>query len=159
MLTQNRLKELLDYCPETGVFRWRITDRRKKAGKESGCVNSAGYLQIVIDKKHYKCHRLAWLYMYGSFPEGEIDHINRAKTDNRIANLRVVTRSQNQFNKDVIDGTISGVRGVVPSGQKWRAQISVGGRTRYIGTFENLEQATIAYLENAKKYRGEFVYA
>ncbi len=93
MITQNELKEILHYEPTTGLFTW-IKSKRLK-GKTAGTVEAHGYIRIGIKSERYFAHRLAWLYTHGVFPTHEIDHINDIKDDNRIVNLRDVTKSIN----------------------------------------------------------------
>lgn len=101
MLTVERLKALLEYEPETGAFRWKSpTNQRIRRGIATGRVGTKGYLYIGIDRKSYMAHRLAWLYVHGHWPLEQIDHINRIKTDNRIANLRDVPDAINKLNMD-----------------------------------------------------------
>jgi hypothetical protein len=97
-LTQSRLKELLIYDPDTGIFRRRIACGIAVAGSTPGNINAMGYLDISIGCKRYYAHRLAWLYVYGEWPSLEIDHINCDRLDNRISNLRDVTHHQNMNN-------------------------------------------------------------
>ncbi len=87
-LTQERLKEVLSYNPETGIF----TRNPGIRGGEKVGTNSHGYVSIMVDGYLYQAHRLAWLYMEGYMPEQEIDHISRKRDDNRWCNLRVVNR-------------------------------------------------------------------
>jgi hypothetical protein len=103
-MTQEELHKLLEYNLETGEFFWKISVAKKiKPGKKAGQVCKIhGYETIGIKGKNYKSHRLAWMYVYGKWPEIEIDHINRIKTDNRICNLRDVTRSINNLNRNTI---------------------------------------------------------
>lgn len=98
-LTPERLRELLEYDPETGKFTW-LRNRAFKAlgGTHAGYLNSNGYLRITVDDVSYAAHRLAWLYVHGRWPDKTIDHINRNKQDNRIANLRDVTHSEQNYN-------------------------------------------------------------
>src|SRR4051812_32087311 len=97
MLTQARLQQVLRYNRRTGVFYWRAPIRAVR-GSPAGARNSWGYWQTRIDGKQYKNHRLAWLYVYGCFPNGRLDHKNRNNSDNRISNLRVATPGQNRAN-------------------------------------------------------------
>jgi len=112
MLTQKRLKELLHYNPETGIFVWKISVSNIKAGSTAGYEMSAGYSEIGIKNKRYYVHHLAWLYMYGEFPKGDIYHINHNRSDNRISNLRTVTRQENTRNASKSAINTSGVTGV-----------------------------------------------
>lgn len=102
-MTQEELHQLLDYNPETGEFFWKVNSRCIKSGSKAGCVCKVhGYQHINIKNKRYKAHRLAWLYVHGKWPHPEIDHINRVKTDNRIANLREADRSMNNLNRGTL---------------------------------------------------------
>ena len=94
-LTQERLKELLIYAPETGRFYWRKQHGPVNAGSEAGNTRSTGYRLIGIDKHLHYEHRLAWLYVYGVHPTGDIDHDNGNPADSRIATLRELPRSKN----------------------------------------------------------------
>lgn len=86
MLTQSRLKTILHYDPETGMFRWRVSNGAAKAGRLAGSLRPNGYLHIGVDCNRYYSHRLAWLYVYGVWPKDQLDHINGIPNDNRIAN-------------------------------------------------------------------------
>lgn len=100
MLTQDRLKELMRYDEETGILTRRVsTSSNARAGDIAGSKDKDGYLVIRIDKKLYRAHRLAFLYVYGRFPEEFTDHINGIRDDNRISNLREVTRQENMQNQ------------------------------------------------------------
>lgn len=98
MLSQEYLKSILHYDPETGILSWKVDRRRVKIGQIAGYL-CLGYVAIGIDGKLYKGHRLAWLYMTGEWPKDEIDHINRTKHDNRWVNLREATKEQNCDNR------------------------------------------------------------
>lgn len=147
MLTQERLKELLDYDPETGVFVWKINKGRIKAGTPTGYRHSGGYLRIKINYVHYFAHRLAWLYMYGYWPKHEIDHINRIRNDNRINNLRAVTRQENRLNTSKSVANTSGYVGVTWHKQNryWAAQITIRGKHMHLGGFDTPEEAHLVY--------------
>lgn len=146
LVTADRLKRLLSFNSETGVFTWNETRSRTKAGSVAGSVNTDGYLAISIDKNVYLSHRLAWLYVYGEWPSMFIDHINGQRTDNSIKNLRQVTPSQNQQNSKVSKANTSGTRGVsqVKSSGNWKAQIEVDGARTVLGTYQTKEEAIAA---------------
>lgn len=100
MITQEYLKDILEYDPLTGVFLWKKKIAKCiKIGNRAGFINGKGYERISINRTQHQSHRLAWLYVHGTMPEQQIDHINRIKTDNRIANLRDVSPSTNQENR------------------------------------------------------------
>lgn len=162
MLTQQRLKELLYYDPETGIFT-RLVGRsgpRARAGDVAGCDNGKGYIRIYVDGKPYKAHRLAWFYMHGEWPE-EIDHRNGERADNRLSNLRPVTRQQNNLNQSIYRSNTSGLKGVsfYKATGKWKAQIQVNGRKIGLGYYQTKEQAHQAYVAAARELHGEFARA
>jgi len=143
MITQERLKELLHYDPDTGVFRWKVNRGGVKAGDVAGSIDGHGYLRIRMDGKIYSAHRLAWLYVYGEFPPNLIDHINGVITDNRISNLRPASRKQNGENLSLRPKNISGYRGVYwhKRLRKWRATVRHSYREYYLGYFDTAEEA------------------
>lgn len=153
MLTQQRLKELLAYDPETGVFT-RISNSRRTdlCGKSAGCLNPNGYTDISVDGRKYKGHRLAWLYVYGKWPPQMLDHKNLNKSDNRIENLREASRAQNEQNKRPRSNSSSGVTGVYwnKCAKKWQAYIKVDRAYRYLGIYEDFDIA-VAIRRNAEK--------
>ena len=154
MLTQNYLKSLLDYEPETGEFTWRVSRGMAKAGLRAGRIHHSGYVGITINGKEYRAHRLAWLYVRGAFPEHSLDHINGVKSDNRIANLRNATDSENSQNKAVYKQNKSGYIGVsyIKSRGKYMAQIYVSGKGKYLGFYDTAELAFEAYKEAKRAY-------
>ena len=109
-----RLKELVDYDSETGIFTWkpRKWAYGAKAGTEAGWRDWKGYVIITLDRVNYRAHRLAWLYMTGEWPSQDVDHKDRNKANNRWINLREATRSQNMGNQSLRDCNTSGVKGV-----------------------------------------------
>ena len=148
MVTVDRLKELLSYDSAAGTFTWRVSrGGRVRVGSIAGKLNKEGYRVIGVDKRHYFAHRLAWLYMYGKFPEGDVDHIDHNRLNNSIANLRVVTRSENQQNRTKQKNNKSGFKGVKWSTckSKWHAQIAVNGVKKHLGYFESPTSAYAAY--------------
>lgn len=148
MVTLEILADHLDYNPETGVFTWLVQRRGgARAGDRAGSVNSEGYILIGLCGKFYRAHRLAWFCTYGEWPKSEIDHINRDKTDNRICNLRDVTRQTNSENVTRPNrGNVSGFRGVRAKRHRWLAEIRINGKQKQIGTFDSPEEAHTAYL-------------
>lgn len=145
-LTAARLRETLHYDPETGIFTRLTSTGGVRSGTRTGSVNSDGYLDIRVGGQLFRAHRLAWLYMTSEWPRGVIDHRNHDKTDNRYVNLRDVTHAVNLQNQSRarIDSS-TGVLGVIRSGPNFRAEITVDGRSRHIGSFPTMEQASAAY--------------
>lgn len=151
-ITQARLKELLEYDPETGVFTRLTTVSQAKAGSAAGSL-SAGYLAVRLDGKLYYCHRLAWLYMTGQWPRQHVDHINGRRTDNRWSNLRDVARRTNQQNmRHAFASNTTGLLGVSKNHKRFMANIGVPGGTRYLGTFDTPEEAHAAYLAAKRQF-------
>lgn len=154
-LTQALLKSTHHYNPETGIF-----TRTLKSGvvKVVGYYNSRGYIQITINGSKYLAHRLAWLYMASEWPEDCIDHINGIKDDNRISNLREATKSENLRNRGAQKNNKSGFKGVYrhKSNQKWASQITINGKQKTIGYFDNPEDAYQAYCKATEELHGEF---
>jgi hypothetical protein len=154
-LTAEYLRSILDYEPETGIFTWKVSPSTKvKVGDVAGSVNGRGYLQIRIQSRPHKAHRLAWLYTYGEWPKDQLDHINRNRSDNRISNLREVTNKQNGQNRSKYSHNTSGHPGVYwhKQGSKWVACIAHNYKQIYLGYFENLEEAIAARKAAEKLY-------
>lgn len=141
-LTQSRLKELLSYDPTTGFFIRKIDYSCGKAGALAGAKKN-GYLSIMLDRKEYFAHRLAWLYEYGYFPENDIDHINRIKTDNRIDNLREVSKACNRVNSKQNSNNTSGITGIsfIKARSTWRSSIKINGKSYNLGSFIDYAEA------------------
>ena len=158
MITAEQLRELLSYCPDTGIFRWRVPVRGSR-----GCGRIAGHVKgqyqcICIGKISYRSHRLAWLHIYGRWPVGEIDHINCDGFDNRIKNLREATPELNQANRTKTRRNTSGFKGVYRSsdGKAWASCIQKTGKSHHLGRFETREEAAAAYALAAVSLNGEF---
>lgn len=147
-LTRERLCELLRYEPESGLF-IRLTRPcgTVQIGDVAGSINKDGYVRILIDGRGYMAHRLAWLYVNGTWPENEIDHVNGVRSDNRVINLRDLHHSQNQTNqRKPSKRSKTGLLGVFKHGNKYVASISFKGKSKYLGLFETAEQAHSAYV-------------
>jgi hypothetical protein len=170
-ITQEQIKKLLDYNPDTGVFTWKHRDRsdfdlnsyfntdswnNKFAFKVAGGF-SHGYITIAIQGTRYRAHRLAFLFYYGFIPRC-IDHINGNRSDNRIANLREATYNQNGYNMRTRKSNKSGVKGVSwhVAGNKWEACLQFNGKKVYLGLFSDINEAENAVKLNRKELHAEF---
>jgi hypothetical protein len=157
LLTADMLRKILRYDPETGEFTWIISPRRDiPPGSRAGSMNK-GYRTIMVDHRNYAGHRLAWLWVTGEWPAEDLDHINRDRGDNRFANLRLSTDSQNLANRGRNSNNTSGLKGVTRRGSdRWIAQIGVGSTNHYLGIFYCPAAAHIAYVIAADKAFGKF---
>jgi hypothetical protein len=160
MITQEFIKYLFHYNPETGIFTRRVNraSGKVKSGDEVGVISTHGYLFVGINHKKYALHRLAWLYMTGEMPNKHIDHINRTPLDNRWCNLREATNQENSFNCKLRHDNKSGHRGVSYNklNKSWRVRANFNGVKTEIGSFKDKNDAILAYIEFAKKNFGEF---
>lgn len=151
--TSDYLRSRLLYDSETGVFTWKSPNSSKiKTGDIAGYVNNnTGY--IIIGMKfngircQFKAHRLAWLYVHGVWPKDQIDHIDRKRHNNRIANLRESTQQENTCNKAKREASVSKYIGVswFKKDKRWRARITIKGRERHLGYFKSEQEAALAY--------------
>lgn len=158
MITQERLRQLFIYDPDTGNFIRRFDIHGAwKAGQIAGTLNKEGYIAINIDKKPRRAHRLAWLYVYGTSPP-EIDHVNGNRADNRLKNLRAATRGQNAANSCLRKNSKIGMKGAYRDvkRKRWFSSISINGRIKHLGTFDTPEEAHAAWSQAADLYHGEF---
>lgn len=158
MLTQARLKELLSYDAETGVFKWLVSRGGKPIGSRADNVSKLGYVRISVDYERHNAHRLAFLYVHGKFPDGEVDHINGDRGDNRLINLRVVNRQQQCMNTAKRADNSSGFKGVAfhRGSGRWRARIKKNGKEISLGLYDTPEQAGEAYIEASAIVFGEY---
>jgi len=155
---QNELRRLFDYCPETGQFFRKFSSRKWKEGSIAG-GRSSGRIYLDIDHKKYLAHRCAWIWVHGSVPEMEVDHVNRNPLDNRLANLRLATRSENSRNRGAQANNTLGVKGVYPHQGKFRARVVVDGGKVLDKCFDTIEEASEAYNLAASEGHGEFFLA
>lgn len=153
-ITAEQLRALVHYDQENGQIIWL------KSGRVARAV-TYGYLRLFLLGRWYSAHRLAWLYVYGEHPLLEIDHINGERADNRIANLRQATISQQRANSRMKRTNQCGFKGVHwhISTQKWRAMITRDRKVYRLGLFETPEQAHRAYVAAAERLFGEFARA
>jgi hypothetical protein len=149
-LTPARLRELLTYDPASGLFRRAqvVKGSRWMVGEVAGYESRNGYVVIQIDGKNYAAHRLAWLYVHGAWPPCDIDHRNGVRSDNRIDNLRLATRSQNNQNQRAAKSNNHlGLLGVSTTKEgRFKARIQVEGTQVRLGIFDTPEEAHAAYL-------------
>lgn len=153
--TKEEIEALLSYDRSSGLFVWNIDmSQRVKKNSVAGGINGEGYIQITVKGKVLQAHRLAWIICNGSEPIGQIDHINRIKNDNRIENLRDVSRSENKQNTLLNSANTSGFKGVSFKSElnKWYAQICLNKKKIHIGYFVNKEDAAKAYISAAQKF-------
>lgn len=158
MITQERLRELVTYDPISGCMSWKMPRRKCAVGKTIGRTQWQGYRQACIDRKHYYVHRLVWLYMTGTWPPHDIDHVNQDKGDNRWTNLRLATRSENKANCRVQSNNKVGLRGVSWSVRDRVYEWAVKkGKTKIRGFSSCPAAAHFSYVIAAEKLFGEFV--
>ena len=150
------LKSLISYNKNTGEFKWKAKNKIK-AGK-TGWKDKDGYLHIRIDYKLYRAHRLAWLYVYGVFPDEAIDHIDRNPSNNKIENLRLCNKRQNAINSKMRSDNTSGYRGVRrrPGMKKWQARAYFEGKEVHLGYFDTAEEASEVYKKKVIELNGGY---
>ena len=154
-VTQLSLRKCIDYNPETGEVRWKITVNNNKAiaGSVAGCIDTKGYVRIGLANQEYRMHRIIWLYMTGVLPD-EVDHINHVRTDNRWCNLRAVSHKENCRNVSMSSINTSGITGVYynKARSKWVAQIKIDQQVIYLGSFISIDDAIAARETAELKY-------
>lgn len=149
----DRIREVVEYNPADGIVRWRVKlNRCLRVGDIVGCLDLRGYLKTRIDGTDLMLHRVAWACHFGEWPANEIDHINGNKTDNRIQNLRDVTRKVNAQNvhRPFRNNTV-GLMGVVRDHGRFSARLSINGKAKHIGMFATPEEAHAAYLDAKRR--------
>ena len=146
MIAYKDMHKWFDY--KKGELIWQYCDNSARNGRMAGSLCDSGYIKIKIHKKQYYAHRLVWLWHHGYLPEKDIDHINQNKSDNRIENLREVSRSCNLRNSKTPKHNTSGVKGVCwnKSQKKWEAQITVNSKTKYAGGCSDFDEAVLLRL-------------
>lgn len=151
-LTQDRLKDLLSYDPNSGIFTWAANRQRVRVGRTAGCIHSGGYWCICVGQKSYYSHRLAFLWMTGSLPENGVDHIDGDTGNNRWENLRQATLSENQQNRKR-QKNITGFTGVYFDARsgKYRSSIRLNGKSTTLGYFKSPKEAGDAYCDAKRR--------
>ena len=160
MLTQAELKSHLHYNPETGIFTRIKLCKGTKVGDIAGGKRTDGYVDIRVNGRKYKAHRLAWLYVNDEFPTNQIDHVSGIKDDNRIVNLREATNQQNNFNTGAYKNNMSGFKGVAfnKARNKWLAKARLNGKVHHLGLFTTPKLASQSYQSFAALHHGEFYH-
>ena len=155
MLTVEYVCSLFEYID--GDLYWRVNRGPSKAGDKAGSKNNTGYLHVSIDSKLYKNHRIIWLMHNGSSPKF-VDHIDGDPLNNKIENLRGATQSQNMMNLKTPRTNTSGIKGVswYKPRRKWRVSVTVNGKQKSFGCFDDIELAELVAIEARNKYHGEF---
>lgn len=157
MLTLERLKEIIDYNPESGIFIAKIRRSHCQKGDVVGCNYGDGYMRTAIDGRDYLLHRLAWFYVYGQMPK-MIDHINGDRGDNRIENLRIADyhiNARNSCRKTNSSARFKGISWHKVS-KKWQVQIRCGGELIPLGYFDDDTEAAFNYDLASLKYHREY---
>lgn len=158
-LTSARLRALLDYDPDTGVFTRLVSRGGHAAGEIAGTLDGGtGYIKIYVDGRNYWAHRLAWLHVHSAWPSKQIDHRDLQRSNNRLANLREATHGQNVQNTGRRSTNTSGYIGASwhRGTQKWLAQIVAEGEHHYLGLHDTPLGAHLAYVAAAARLHGEF---
>ncbi len=150
-ITAERVKEVFSYDPLTGIFTWRVPRPGRKAGEVAGFSRANGYLKLQVDRRAYLAHRIAFLYMHGRWPVGQVDHIDGNRANNRIENLREVDQVANMQNRHRAQKNSStGFLGVRKDPRRFAnpfmAQIMIDGKQKHLGNFPTAEKEHEAYL-------------
>lgn len=159
-VSPQELCEMLSYDEATGELRWKKKGLGRRSERAGGLA-AQGYIYICVRGKRILAHRAIWAIVYGEWPQSIVDHVNMDRTDNRLCNLRLATKSQNACNTRLYRNNTSGVKGVRwrQNAKKWTAEIRVNGRSKHLGTYDNKEDAAMAYAVAAQKLHGEFARA
>lgn len=155
--TAKEAGQFISYEPDTGLIRWKVRIMCYGGGRSAGEVAGSskdGYIQVKLFGRFYRAHHLAWLLHTGQWPHPsmDVDHIDRNRSNNKISNLRIATRGQNNLNTSSRRTSASGYRGVCKSKNKWLARIGFEGKIIHLGMFEYAEDAYMARIEAEKKY-------
>lgn len=159
-VTYNEAHALFRYDPESGLLiRRKTVAHNAQKGDVAGSVDRHGYIRVRVGNKHYPAHRIITMMMTGFWPENEVDHVNGCRTDNSWSNLRAATRQQNAHNQKKPCDNTSGFKGVTKNKRtgKWQAALFTSGKSYYLGSYTNPEEASQAYNGAAALVFGEFM--
>ena len=153
----DRLRELLNYNPETGEFTWKIGRKKAPMGGRAGYILN-GYLTICIDYRKFGAHRAAWALTHGEWADCILDHKNCNTLDNSISNLRLADKSKNAHNTGLNKNNTTGYKCVYWNkvNRRWQALIQIKGKIKHIGLYDTPEEAQAGYLAYAKTVFGDF---
>lgn len=161
--TVQEIAQFINYCASTGIISWKERPgvhqwNGRFAGRQAGCINAAGYRVLMIDGQYYLAHRVARAIIDGRWPNGQVDHIDGCRSNNRSANLRIVTQPENCWNAKRRRDNSSGCKGVSWSSsiRKWRVRLTINGERILVGTFDNLASAISAAGNAREKLHGQF---
>lgn len=159
-MTPELVRELFDYDLETGELRWRA-GRKYRTSRSAGCHSTNGYLVVRTRGRYYLAHRLIWAWVTGAWPDRNIDHRNQVRDDNRWSNLRLATIAQNGQNHRLPGRNTSGVCGVSFNSrhQRWKVDICANGVKRFLGYFDDFEEAASVRRDAELAMFGEFAIA
>lgn len=157
-LSITRLKELVTYNPETGIFTFNSTRGGNLSGDIAGSLHHLGYVFLMIDRETYTAHRLAWFYCFEEWPTKFIDHIDKNRSNNRLDNLREASREENACNMKIRKDNTTGYKGVSLDKKTGRfmSRLTVNKKVLYLGMFKTAEEASKAREDKAKELQGDF---
>ncbi len=157
MITQQRLKEVLNYDCETGIFIWLLNHGKRAYGRKAGTINTDGYHVIRVDGVQYMASNLAWLYMTGEWPTNQIDHSDLNGSNTKWNNLRLATQQQNNFNRGIAKNNTSGFKGVNKVRNGYTAVIQFNKKKIRLGLYKTAEEASAAYESKAFELANQFM--
>ena len=156
-LTAEAVRRLFIYDPYSGLLQYRERGPRRPRGWFAGAKDpKSGYLRVQVGLRKYLVARLAWLWMAGHWPNGDVDHVDLDRTNNRWGNLREATHAENTRNGPRRITNKSGFKGVTFKNDRWRATIVLEGRSRHLGYFTTPEEAHQAYCAASEQFHGGF---
>jgi hypothetical protein len=155
VIDQETVRKLFHYDAESGILLWRYGNGKNvKPWQQAKSLNGQGYCTVKVNGTNYRVHRLIWLYVYGDFPKEDIDHKNRIRNDNRLCNLRAVSRTDNCQNISLPNHNKSGHIGVswFDLRKTWTVYVKVNKKNKWLGYYKNLDDAIAARKAGEKQY-------